>query len=475
MNRSFYSCLLVAIAAMNALPALAEDAPVTPPPPATLLEAIKAGKPMTNFRLRYENVDQDGWVTATSTTPARNLDEANAWTLRSLIGWQTAPFNNFSIAAQLINVTQLNDDFYDGTNNLFGDNVGTAATPANKKKYPLVVDPNYTGINQLFLEWTGLPDTKVRVGRQSVKLDNVRFVGNVEFRQVMQVFDGIAVENKSIKDVEIYAAHFEGIRRITSQYLNHGNVDIAHATWKYSPTENLTGYGYLQNMPFNGFNPYANNTKTTRTGTTLTDNSSQTYGLRADGSHKINDDWKALYTAEYAKQDDYRGGDSLIDAHYWRLGAGAGWKSWYLRLDHETLSSNDGLYGFQTPLATGHLFQGWGDSFLTTPKEGIEDTFLSFGGEVFGVKLSGEYHWIDSDTNFKTTGNSATNFTGNSYGKELDLSALYTYDKNWSGKIEYFGYNADDCYTTSGACLNTSSGRSFRDKDNFLVTMMYTF
>ena len=53
--------------------------------------------------------------------PARaNLDEADAWTIRSLIGWQTKPFKNFSIAAQLINVTQLNDGFYDGTNNTFG-------------------------------------------------------------------------------------------------------------------------------------------------------------------------------------------------------------------------------------------------------------------------------------------------------------------------------------------------------------------
>jgi len=466
MNRSLNICLLAAIAVMYALPALAEDA-AKAPPPASLLEAIKAGKPMTSFRLRYENVDQDGWVAATT----RNLDEANAWTLRSLIGWQTAPFNHFSIAAQLINVTRFNDDFQDGTDAVFGK----VAVPANKSKYPIVADPDYTGINQLYLEWTGLPNTKVRVGRQSVKLDNVRFVGNVEFRQVMQVFDGIAVENKSIPDVEIYAAHFEGLMRINTKYLSDGNVDIAHATWKYSPTESLTGYGYLQNMPYNGFNPYTNNAHTTYGGTGFSDNSSRTLGLRADGGHKINDNWKALYTAEYAKQDNYRGGDNRIDAHYWRLGAGAGWQSWYLRLDREMLSSNDGLYGFQTPLATGHLFQGLGDTFLTTPKQGMEDTFLSFGGKVFDIQLSGEYHWFNSDKDFRTTGDLSTSFSGNHYGKELDLSAAYAYDKNWSGKVEYFHYTADDCYTTSGACLNTSTGRNFRDKDNFLLTLMYTF
>lgn len=492
MKTTLKLTVLAVIGAMYAGAALAEDSPKTPPPPATLLEAIQAGKPMTNFRFRYENVDQDGW--ASTAKPAQNLDNASAWTLRSLIGWQTAPFKNFSIAAQLINVTQLNDDFYDSTDQVFGK-VSPTSVPLDKRRYPLVVDPDYTGINQLFLEWTGLPDTKVRVGRQSVKLDNVRFVGNVEFRQLMQVFDGIAVENKSFKDVDIYAAHFEGLRRITGEYLNDGNVDILNAKWKYSPSESLTGYAYLQNMPYNGWNAYRTDphkdnvgyTTINHAGTGFDDNSSKTFGLRADGSHKVNDDWKVLYTAEYAKQDDYRGGDKNIDAHYWRLGAGAGWKSWYLRLDRELLSSNGESkasmrYAFQTPLATGHMFQGWGDSFLLTPKEGMEDTYFSFGGEVFGIKLAGEYHWFDSDRDFRTAGDGATfnGFSGNHFGKELDLSAAYTYDKNWSAKVEYFNYNADDCYTSSAAagayvCSNKAAGRNYRDKDNFLVTLMYTF
>lgn len=478
MKSTLKLTVLTVIGTMYAGVALAEDAPKTPPPPATLLEAITAGKPMTSFRLRYENVDQDGW----NATAGKNLDEADAWTLRSLIGWQTAPFKNFSIAAQLINVTQLNDDFYDTTDQIFGHYVKVpGAIPVDKRKYPTVVDPDYTGINQLFLEWTGLPDTKVRIGRQSVKLDNVRFVGNVEFRQLMQVFDGVAVENKSFKDVDIYAAHFEGLRRITGQYLNDGNVDILNAKWKYSPTESLTGYGYFQNMPLNGWNPYTDDAHTKFGGTTFSDNSSKTLGLRVDGSHKIDDNWKALYTAEYAKQNDYRGGDKNIDAHYWRLGAGAGWQSWYLRLDRELLSSNGdsvaaNRYAFQTPLATGHMFQGWGDSFLLTPKEGMEDTYLSFGGEVFGIKLAGEYHWFDSDMDFKTAGDIGTHRSGNQYGKELDLSAAYAYDKNWSGKIEYFSYNEDDCYIGTGSCANNTANASRkRDKDNFLITLMYTF
>ena len=449
MNRTLSIYLLTAISVMYALPALADDM-TKAAAPTTLMEAISMGKPMTNFRLRYENVDQDG-----------KAEHSNAWTMRSLIGWQTKPLNNFSVAAQLINVTQFNHDFYDGTPNTFGL---TASTPANKANYPLVVDPDYTGVNQLFVEWTGVPDTKVRLGRQSVKLDNVRFVGNVEFRQIMQVFDGVAIENKSVPNVELYAAHFEGLRRITSEYFSKGSVEIAHATWKYSPTENLTGYGYLQDMAKNGFNATTTNA-TTFGGTTLSDNSTQTFGLRADGAHKVNDSWKALYTAEYAKQDNYRGGNSVIDAHYWRLGGGAGLGNWSARLDREVLSSNNGLYGFQTPLATGHLFQGLGDSFLTTPKDGIEDTFVTLNGKVLNVQLSAEYHWLNSDHNFTATGSLPNS---SHYGKELDLVAGYSYDKNWSGKVEFFSFKEDELYGTA-----TTSRK--RDKDNFLVTLMYTF
>ena len=115
MKHNFNIYLLTAIFAMDALPVLADDT-IKAATPNTLMEDISMGKPMTNFRLRYENVDQDG-----------KAEHSNAWTMRSLIGWQTKPLNNFSVAAQLINVTQFNHDFYDNTNTTFG-----SATPANK-------------------------------------------------------------------------------------------------------------------------------------------------------------------------------------------------------------------------------------------------------------------------------------------------------------------------------------------------------
>lgn len=46
----------------------------------------------------------------------------------------------------------------------------------------------------------------------------------------------------------------------------------------------------------------------------------------------------------------------------------------FARLDRDHLGSNGGLHGFQTPLGTKHLFQGWTELFLTTPAQGIRDT-----------------------------------------------------------------------------------------------------
>lgn len=245
MNRQISIYVLSALLTIWCVPVLAEDTTVTPD---TLLDAIKLGKPMTSLRLRYENLNQDGYQSTAAN--AKKLETGEAFTLRSLIGWQTAPFHNFSFAAQLTDVHAFNDNFNDRRDN---------APEPGKSAYPNIVDPGYTDINQLYVDWTGIKDTKLRLGRQQLNLDNVRFIGDIGFRQNMQVFDGVSVLNKSISDVEIFAAHFSKVRQITTK-LRDGNIDIINAKYKISPTESLTGYGYLvdmENLGQNGGNPAA--------------------------------------------------------------------------------------------------------------------------------------------------------------------------------------------------------------------------
>lgn len=459
--------LTIAVLAFAALavatPAMAEDAQSEAPQ--TLLESIQMGKPMTNFRLRYENVNQDGYQPAPY--DSKKLDTAEGFNLRSLIGWQTAPFNNFSFAAQVIDVHQFSNHANDRRDNL---------SEPGKANYPNIVDPAYTDINQLFVDWTGIKNTKLRLGRQQLNLDNVRFIGDIGFRQVMQVFDGLAITNKSIPDTEIFVAHFDKVRQVNTK-LRDGNIDIVNAKYHITPTESVTGYGYfidVANLSQNNGNPAAVSTAAQGgnglgpnqdlTKSATTDASNKTFGLRLDGVRKVSDHWKALYTAEYAKQDDYKGGNPLIDAHYYRLGAGAMFDVWSLRIDHEMLSSNHGKYAFQTPLGTNHLFQGWADVFLTTPRQGMEDTFITFAGSIQKAKLMAEYHVYKSDKKFQSIGK-----LSNDYGTEIDASIAYLFTANITGKVEYAKFSEDDVYGTLKGAARKG------DKDMFWITGMYTF
>ena len=440
----------------------------------TFMSSVKEGKNLTSFRLRYENVSQDG--NAPVLTPARPLEDAHAFTLRSLIGWQTAPYQNFSFGAQLIDVSKLNDNFNDSTN---GTLINAASNQPDKLQYAKVVDPDYTGVNQLFVDWTGIKNTKFRLGRQNINLDNVRFIGDIGFRQVMQVFDGASVLNKSIPDTEVYLAHFEAVRQINTKLRTKGALEVANIRYRISGTEFLVGYGYLSSFEDLGLgNAWFGAGSLNNPGklNVNADQGNKTFGLRLDGIHAFNPNFRALYTAEYAKQTDYSGGDSRIDADYYKIGGGLGFDNLNVRVDQELLGSNDSKYAFQTPFGTNHLFQGWVDKFLATPKEGIRDTFVTATYRYDDFLFFADYHVFKADDNFYTVG-SGTAKNGNQYGKEWNVAATYNYSKNIMAKIEYGKYSEDDHYAALPNTANTTTGNGgrIRNTDKLWLTAMYTF
>lgn len=402
----------------------------------TLWNAVKYGKPMTNFRLRYEHVDQDG-----------KPKDARAFTLRSLVGWQTTPFHGFSIGIQIINVAEL-DNRYDDRR--LGD------PEKGLSDYPVVVDPHETDINQLYLDWTGIKDTRIRIGRQQVNLDNVRFIGDIGFRQVMQVFDGYSLSNKSLPNTDIYLAHFERVKQISTR-LQEGELEVVNVKHHLTPDEAITGYAYLSNFE----TPSMAKTSVLGAGT---DQSSKTLGLRIDGNRRIGETWRGLYTVEYARQSDYSEGDDRIDAHYGHIGAGISYRNWFARVDHERLSSNDGEYAFQTPFGTNHLFQGWADHFLITPSQGIKDTFITLGGKPLPwLSLHAEYHIINAHEWFSKFGGGF----GDKYGKEIDLAATWSVSDQLLVKAEYANFWEADR-------IANPAGRK-ADIEKFWLTAMYKF
>ena len=463
----------------------AEEAPL---PEYTFLDAIKAGKNLTSFRLRYENVRQDGLQPPTTVgkkanpTAGQDLEDADGVTLRSLVGWQTAPFHNFSFAAQLIDVSKLEDDFNDSTN---GTLINGVSNQPGKIQFAKIVDPDYTGINQLFVDWTGIKNTRLRLGRQQINLDNVRFIGDIAFRQVLQVFDGVSVLNKSIPDTEVFLAHIESVRLITTKLRTDGSLEIANLKYRISPTESLVGYAYLSSFEDLGLGRSwfgnaagAGGLAAGKNGNVNqnADQSNKIFGVRLDGLHKLNDDWKALYTAEYAKQTDYDGGDSRIDAHYYKVGGGAAYGNFALRVDQEVLSSNGGKYAFQTPFGTNHLFQGWVDKFLATPLQGIQDSFVTATYKYGSFGFFADYHVFDSDKDFNTVGGGAAT-NGHRYGKEWNTAVTYTYNKNITTKIEYGKFTEDDHYALLANTANSVTGNRgrIRDTDKLWLTAMYMF
>lgn len=382
-------------------------------------EAVMSGTPILNLRPRYENVDQN----------QPGLETGEAYTMRTLAGWKTGTWRGLSATAELIDVGRASDDYNDSLN-------GNA-------RYPVIADPDNTDINQLYLDYAGLPDTLVRGGRQSIKLDNVRFVGNVEFRQVMQVFNGVTVENKSLPNTRLYAGYLGRVKTINTRQ-HDSNTILLNAHYAVTSDDALIAYGYLQDQrdaiaasAFQGVAP--------------TDASNQILGLRADGAHPLNQQWKLLYTLEYAKQSDYADGDSRIDADYFRIGAGARWGNYSLRVDRETLASNDGLYAFQTPLGTNHLFQGWADQFLVTPRQGIRDDYVSGSAKIEKAQVLAEYHSLKSD------------FGSIDFGNEFDIGVSYPLLQKLLGKIEYADYQAGDA----------ASGKV--DVTKFWLTLIYNY
>ena len=397
---------------------IAADVQSAPVSAGSLMEAVTSGTMLLNVRPRFEQVQQDG-----------KREDAEAFTNRLLAGWRTLPYHGFSVTAEMINVFRIGDQHYNDT-------------PVASPRYPTVADPEMTDVNQLFVDYTGMPQTLVRFGRQSLKLDNTRYVGNVEFRQVMQVFNGLYVENRSLPGVEVDYAHFDRVRNVFAQQLQT-EIDLVRAAWTFMPGSQAVGFAYFQDQPITGQN------------TGFANNSNSIVGLRVNGAIPLAGEWKVLYTGEVARQDAHAGGDPRIDATYSRLGGGMGWGKTFVRADYERLGSNHGQYAFQTPLGTNHLFQGWADQFLTTPKTGIRDAWVSAGTAFNDVAFYTEFHRFDAD------------FGTANYGHEWDLGVTYPFLKQLLGKIEYADFREGDV-------LAPATARK-RDTRKLWLTLIYNY
>ena len=341
-------------------------------------------------RLRNEYVDQDN-----------GLDSANAATLRSVAGFETPTYSGWRFLAEAENVLAV-DDRYNSTTN-------------GEVDYSVVADPQDTELNRVLVSYSGLPDTQIKIGRQRLILDNARFVGNVGWRQNEQTFDALMVRNQSLPDTLVHVAYIDKVRRIfgPDSPMGRTNMSSPIVNVKYSGFENwqVSGYGYF--LEFDD----------------MPENSNKTIGMRITGTKDIGRARLSLLL-EAADQSPYKDGLNNIDARYIHARLSNNFGAFAAGFGVELLSG-DGSYGFQTPLATLHAFNGWTDQFLNTPSDGLVDRYLTLSGKLNGIALKATYHDFGSDEDSLD------------YGREIDFVANRKINDRWSLGFKLADFQAD--------------------------------
>ena len=356
--------------------------------------------PLLDARLRYENVDQDGFA-----------HDANAVTARLRAGLQ---FTNrdISILAEGEGTLALQEHYNSTTN--------------GKTTYPVVADPENGEINRLQIQYTGIDKTSITLGRQRINIGDQRFVGSVGWRQNEQTFDAIRVESAALGPFKLDATYswadhtifgydsaiqsISGSNLFTTVSTNLGIVD-------------LQGFAFLVDQDETGRHQF----------------SSQTYGARASTKFDIAKDTYLDLSASYARQSDWKSNPNSYVADYWMARAGLTYGKFGINSAYEILGADSGAANtsFQTPLATLHKFQGWADKFLTTPANGIRDlnAGASYAPGTLGilgpVKLMGAYHQFKSDIG------------SSHYGNEWDAQIEMRPRSDMTIIVKYANYNAD--------------------------------
>ncbi|MEO7013645.1 MAG: alginate export family protein [Dokdonella sp.] len=373
-------CAAVAFTLLGGIPlANAADAPASGP----VLEA----------RFRHEGVDDAAFAR-----------DASANTLRLRLGYRWV----FAPGWQL---------FADGEHvqALFGENYNS--TSNGKTRYPVVADPEGDEINQA---WIGYNNDafNATLGRQRVMLDNQRFFGNVGWRQNEQTFDAFS---------SAYAFG-DGGPTLRYTYLDRALRVFGHE----NPNPLLREWsldGHLINisqvLPLGVLTAYAYMVENND----IALQSTRTLGARWTGKQT----WgatKFAWTAEWADQSDYANNPLSQSAQYYFVEPSLEVGGITIKAGWEVLGGN-GRYGFSTPFATLHAFNGWADRFLSTPVNGLDDRYVGVGGKVGKAAWATTYHDFRADH-------------GNQdYGRELDASIGYPFNAHFNGLLKVADYRSD--------------------------------
>ena len=290
-----------------------------------------------------------------------------------------------------------------------------------KEKYEIIPDKEELRITQLY-GYLNYGLFSAKIGRQVINLDNQRFVGSVNWRQMLQTFDTIRIDVKPVKNLTLTAAYICSRQGVLDKF----STDVCSGE-----TFNRSFVAHITFKPFNWL-------KVSAYAYYLKDNT-DTYGLNFDGGYPINTILNIHYYVEYSHQinktEKLRG-----TGNYFNIVLGSAYKNdygaFFIKVNYERLGKR-----FITPLATLHKFNGWADIFLKYTAGGntygFKDVNLSVGYKhpLLG-KIMGIYHFFSSTRNFPTG--------GKKFGKEMNLLWKRKLFKHTDLVIKYAYYNPDD-------------------------------
>jgi hypothetical protein len=348
------------------------------------------------LRLSYEYSDVDNAATAHA---------GKGLTLSSYIGYRTAELGGFSFYGQFHNLWKIDDQY----NDLHGKYAG---------QYDVIADPDGSRIQQLYADFTQIPDTRIRLGRQEILLDDVRFIGNIGWRQTAQTFDAITLVNKSIPDTTIFLGYVDKIATILFQEAEFDGIYLANA--KYSGIKGHTQSVFAYLADSESENP-------------LSSRDTATYGFRLNGAFD-----KFKYDMTYAHQTDWQdSSDRGLNFFQGYLGYDFG--GFEPGIGYSFIDGADtgraGDKGFDTLFSTAHKFNGWADQFLATNggnlTNGLQDFYASVKFKAGGFNFGVIYHYFDTTEGHTYDG---------SYGQEIDfvVSRKLTDRLTATAKVAYY-------------------------------------
>jgi len=344
---------------------------------------------LTSFE--YKNRDD-------STSPGKQLS------IRTRIGYETGVFHGVKLYAQFHNLTNAWEEF--------------RHAEGGETDRDLIADPDGNRLYKAYADYVALPETRVRLGRQEIILDDARLLGNIGWRLNGQSFDALTLTNKSFKDLTLFAGYVNQVNGIDLSHTDLDHFYLVNARYAGIKDHSIALYTYLLD--------------TESTADTARD--SATYGIRLEGKPGL-----LHYYVDYTLQRDFADGENH-DADMLNAFLGAQVSPFDVGLGYSYISGQDGDdRPFDTLFSTAHKFNGLADVFLATNRGGLtgglQDYYAQASAKALGCKLTLVYHYFDTADDAAFDG---------VYGDEIDVVLARPIGEHLSVLLKYANFMQDE-------------------------------